>query len=315
MHRRAFLRTTGVATLGAWLAACGGGTTKKTPGKTLQALAAGRQQNVNLISASEELLVREGGDRFPFALFIPNSTNDRYQGGTARVWIASDANTAEAMGPFEATWHDEGIPERGVYVTRLPFPKDGAWLALVEARPVDAIVQGQNHPTSLTVLGGTTLGVGRRGKSPIPGEKAISVATPTFSNAHGVKPICTSKPACSMHDTSLDVALRNGKPTVVIISTPRFCQSRTCGPVNDILDGVRKADGNRAAVNFVHIEVYKDDTDAPAKGIFAPAAAAWKTETEPAIYFVKPDGTIAERFIGATDRREVADQVTALRQA
>jgi hypothetical protein len=31
------------------------------------------------------------------------------------------------------------------------------------------------------------------------------------------------------------------------------------------------------------------------------------------VYFIRPNGTILERFVGATDRAEVADQVRVLK--
>jgi hypothetical protein len=312
LSRRDVLRAGGLAALGVALAAC----SKKKPKasgnpKSLSAIIAGRSQNISLISTNDEILSRPGtAERFAFALFLPNSAADRYTGGTARIWIAQD-QASNALGPFDAAWHDQGLGDKGVYVTRIPFPADGQWLAFVEGHPTGKIVGGAPSAASIVAIGGTTIGVGRRFKQPIPGEKAISVATPTFTASRGVKPICTRKPACSMHDLSLDAALRNGKPTVMIIGTPQFCQSRTCGPMVDIIDGVKKTSG--AGVNFIHVEVFKDDTNAPAKGIESPAAQAWKLESEPATYFIAPDGTIADRVIGAAGRDEIAAAVQALR--
>ncbi|MCA1831917.1 MAG: hypothetical protein LC750_04120 [Actinobacteria bacterium] len=222
------------------------------------------------------------------------------QGARVQLWVAKD-QTSPAQGPFDAIWHDEGLGVKGVYVAHLPLPTDGAWLILALARMPGA---------AQTLIGGTQVAVGRRNNQPKPGEKAISVATPTVSDHRGVNPICTQKPkACSMHDISLDVALKNGKPTVLVLATPAFCESRTCGPVVDIIDGVKKSN---PGVNFVHIEEFKDDKDAPAKALLAPAAAAWKLEEEPSTYFIGTDGIIVERFIGSADAVEVAEQVRAL---
>lgn len=303
------MRAGGLIAVGAGLAACAKATTPPNP-RSLPGITAGRRQNVNLVSATGEILVRPGGDRFPFALFVPNTTNDRYAGGTARIWIARD-ETSDALGPFDATWRDRGLGDRGIYSTRAPFSADGAWLVLVEARAASKVVGGSTQAASGTLLGGTTVGVGRRSEQPVAGDRAISVASPTFENHRGVNPICTRKPPCSMHDLSLDVALRNGKPTVLIIGTPQFCESRICGPMVDVLDAVKR-ELPKGSVNFVHVEQYPDDTDAPAKHVLAPAAKAWKLESEPATYFIRPDGMIAERFVGAADQAEVADQVKAL---
>ena len=308
LSRREFLVAGGTALAAAGLAACSKGRAA-SKASTLADIIAGKQQNASFVTASDETLSRSDGDRLPFALFVPQTTNDHYTGGTARLWAAKD-QTSAVLGPFEATWHDDGLGDKGIYSARIAFPSDGGWLVFVEGHPSGVVQNGASQPSTTVVYGGTTVAVGRRSQQPIPGDKAIPVASPTFSNHRGVNPICTRSPACSMHDVSLDVALRSGKPTVLIISTPRFCTSRTCGPVTDIVDSVKRASGS--GLSFVHVEVYKDDTDAPAKQILSPAAAAWKLASEPSIYFIRADGTIAERFVGAADRGEVAAQVAAL---
>jgi hypothetical protein len=285
------------------LAACSksGSPKASASGKTLSQIVAGRQQTAQIVTVSEETLVRPN-ERVPFALFVPNSsTQARYTGGTANVWIA-ETETSPAMGPYVAAWHDQGLEDKGIYSVRMPIPNVKSLLLLVEG-----------HPTSgQTVLGGTTIAVGRQSQQPIPGEHSISVPTPTVSNHRAVNPICTASPQCSMHDVSLDTALAGGKPTVLIISTPRFCTSRTCGPVTDIVDSV-KHQASSNGINFVHIEVYANDTDAPAKQLLSPAANAWKLSAEPATYFIGKDGVILERFIGAAAQDEIAQQVSALK--
>jgi hypothetical protein len=295
LSRRDFLRAGGLAVAGAGLAACskGGGTTKRS----LRDIIAGRSQNVTVVSVQGETLAGQNR-RFPFALFDLKS-NQPYTNGSAKLWVAKD-QTSPALGPFQATWHDEGLGAKGVYVAHVPLATDGPWLVLAVATAPGA---------SQTLVGGTQVGVGRRTKQPVPGDKAISVATPTFKNHRGVNPICTQNPPCSMHDISLDDALANGKPTVLIIATPEFCESRTCGPEVAIVDAIKKT---TAGVNFVHIEQFKDDTEAPAKGILAPGAAAWKLEEEPSVYFIGKDGMIVERFVGAAAADEVDAQAKML---
>lgn len=300
ISRRDFVRAGGLTLLGAGLAACGKSKVRGPSNpNSLASIVAGRQQNVSIISVSGQLAARPD-ERFPFALF-DLKTNERYSGGTARLWVAQD-QTSAAIGPIDAKWAEEGLGDKGIYVARVPFAKDGSWLILVEAKAA-------NNPA--TLLGGTQVGVGRRSQQPAPGDKAISVASPTTSDHRGVDPICTRKPPCSMHDLSLDRALKNGKPTVLIIGTPAFCESKVCGPVVDIIQAVKKELGT-ARANFVHVEVYKDNRDAPAKRLLAPAAAAWKLEFEPATYFIKADGTIVEWYIGPASHDEVREQTRAL---
>lgn len=308
VDRREFLRGGGLALLGL-AAACGGGTATKPRatggGKTLDDLIAGRPQTLGVVLGLTETLARSN-ERIPVILHDPADTTKTHRGGAGRIWIAESRSAPPTLGPFELAWHDEGLRGasegyKGIYSTRVTIPREGSWLAMVEATP-------QGVGTQL--VGGAQFGVGRRTQQPIPGDKAISVATPTTENHRGVEPYCTRKPPCAMHDISLDAALKNGKPTVVILGTPAFCQSRTCGPEVDVVQAVAKE--LRADANFVHIEQYKDDEEAPARGILSPAAAAWRLEEEPATYFIAPSRTIADRFIGPAAADEVRDAVRAL---
>lgn len=63
----------------------------------------------------------------------------------------------------------------------------------------------------------------------------IAVPTPTIADARGTNPICTRQPQCPFHNVSLDAALKERRPLVVLFATPARCQTDTCGPVLDVL--------------------------------------------------------------------------------
>lgn len=308
MDRRDFLAAGGAALLGLVAAACSsGGGDKPAPstggGKTIADLTKGKQNSLTVVSVQPNLARPD--DRLALALLPAGGKGDKtYKGGTAQAWVAT-SQTQPVIGPIALEYHGEGF-DRGVYIGRVTFPTEGQWLVYVEAQP-----QGEAKPLN----GGSTLVVGnlptQPGKKPqpVPGDKAIVVATPTIQNARGVDPICTrvnaagKREPCSMHQISLDTALKNGKPTVLIIGTPAFCQTRFCGPIVEHLMTVQKAMGAQA--NFVHIEQYADDENAPATGKLAPAAAAYRLEVEPVVYYIKPDTTIVDWTIGASDASEM----------
>lgn len=305
--RREFLALGGSALLGLVAVACSGGNDKPadpgTGGNTIADLTKGKQNSLTVVSVQPNL-AREN-DRLAIALLPQGGQGDKtYKGGTARAWVAT-SQTEPVTGPIPLAYHGEGF-DRGVYVGRVTFPTEGQWLVYVEAQP-----DGEAKKLS----GGSTLVVGNAptqpGKEPqpVPGDKAVVVATPTLDNARGVDPICTrvntagKREPCTMHQISLDTALKNGKPTVLIIGTPAFCQTRFCGPIVEQLMTVQKAMGAQA--NFVHIEQYADDENAPATGKLAPAAAAYRLEAEPVVYYIKPDTTIVDWTIGASDAPEM----------
>jgi len=297
LSRRDFLRASGVVALGAYAVACSKGG-PSTPG-SLDQLVGGATPGAQLITAGTELLsVRS--ERFAFALIDP-ATNQPIADLSPSLWY-STGKTKPIVGPFDAVYHGDGLGARGVYATRITFPTDGSYIAGAEftrngARVLSSFEQFQ---------------VGRTNAMPIIGGRAPRAPTPTIADALGVNPICTQHPTpCSMHDISLDKALANGKPTIVIIATPQFCESQLCGPEVEMLDAARPAAAGK--VNFIHIEVYRDDKATTIqRQIISPAAAAWKLEQEPVIYAIGADGVIVDRTLGPVDRADITAIVSAL---
>lgn len=302
--RREFIRTGSLAVLGVAAAACGSGNGTKndaTPAGTLNDIIASRQTKLNVITVGTELIPQRS-ERVAVALIDPVKEAP-LQRATARAWVAR-TRTEKALGPFPLTFRSDGLPsDKVIYDTTITFPAPGAWLCLVEAT-----APGE----STAVLGGAELQVGIRNAMPKIGDPCPVVPTPTTTDARGVDPICTRKPPCSMHDTSLDVALKNGEPTVVVIATPAYCQSQLCGPEVDLLEEVKR--GYAGTVNFIHIEVLKND-DADTVAAFSPlspAAMAFKLEEEPVIYCVGTNGIIESRLLGPVDRTNIDDATRAL---
>jgi hypothetical protein len=94
-------------------------------------------------------------------------------------------------------------------------------------------------------------------------------------------------------------------PFVVTFATPKFCSSRTCGPVVDVVEDVsrRLADED---VRFIHVEVFEDND--PAKG-FNRWMQEWDLPTEPWTFLVDADGRIAARFEGTVSVHELEQAV------
>jgi hypothetical protein len=304
LDRRSFLRLAGLGALAGVAAACTGKPKPpEAPAGSLKSLSRGKANSLNVV-APQPALARPN-ERFALALLSLDGKKI-HRGGTARAWVARSENEV-ATGPIDLVWHGEGL-ERGVYIGRTGFAAEGIWFAYVEARP-----EGASEP----LYGGLQFQVGRPAPAvqgakpqPIPGEKSPSVATPTTNNHRGVEPICTRTPMCSLHRISLDAALRDAKPTVLLIGTPKFCTSQLCGPVLDFVEKVARSPLG-ARVNFVHIEQYANDGEAVAKRQLAPGAAAFNLELEPVVYYIA-SGTISEWTIGPTDEPEVRALTQAL---
>jgi glutathione peroxidase-family protein len=92
----------------------------------------------------------------------------------------------------------------------------------------------------------------------------------------------------------------------VTFATPKFCSSRTCGPVVDVVEEVqRRVDDER--VRFIHVEVFEGND--PAKG-FNRWMREWNLPTEPWTFLVGADGRIVDRFEGTVSVAELEEAVS-----
>jgi hypothetical protein len=195
--------------------------------------------------------------------------------------------------PVAATLHKDGIETRPYYQAMTRFDVPGVWVAEVRWG-------GQQGYTRLQVIDPSETQV------PVPGKPLIATPTPTTADAMGVNPICTRQPACPFHDVSLDAALKEGRPLAVLFATPALCESRTCGPVLDVLLGESPAFTDR--VRFVHVEIYKD-LQGSAR---LPAVEAYHLDFEPILFLADASGTVKSRLDGPFDKQECRQALQAL---
>ena len=138
--------------------------------------------------------------------------------------------------------------------------------------------------------------------TPAIGARAPLTRNPTLKNAP-IKQIDTSDPPDeSMHQLSIAEAVTSGRPSVIAFATPAFCQSRTCGPVMDVVGFVQRDYGTR--VNFVHVEPFKlsetGELQVSPNGMptLSEAASSWRLPTEPWVFVIDAAGVIVARFSG-----------------
>lgn len=119
-------------------------------------------------------------------------------------------------------------------------------------------------------------------------------------------------PAPGLHDAVIADVIAAGKPMLVVVATPVFCQSRFCGPITDMAEELDSRYGDR--MEFVHLEVYRDFD----RNAVNAAAAEWayveekKELTEPWTYLVGSDGVIVDRWDNVASEAEVAAAIEAL---
>ena len=301
--RREFLLVTGLGLLGAACTSGSDNSQQTSPSGTaasptasaqsgsLDALSKGAQQ-MSVLSGNEPVAPGQVG--FSFAL--ADSKGGLITGGSPQVWAAQD-QTSKATGPVSATWyqftgydatgdHSPESPIPGTYVATLALDTPGNWIIGVRAQGGDVNAFG-------TAAQPVANGLPNQA-----GSKATSVKTPVATTDAAIAEICTRNPVDHLHAISLDAALTNGKPTVVVFSTPLLCQSQLCGPVTD--EAILVSEKHGAKANFIHVEEFlpgpSHSPPVPSLEARSPGFKAWKLESEPFVYVIDSSGIIKAAF-------------------
>jgi len=197
---------------------------------------------------------------------------------------------------------------RGVYrADGVTFDRAGFWQVLVSAE-----VEGLGLQRAQT-----TFAVREEPALPAPGQPALETESLTL-RSEGVPEAAIdsrattegSVPDPELHRWTIAEAVREGRPAVVVFSTPVFCVSRFCGPVTEMVEDLAARYGDRAV--FIHVEIWRDfETQTINR-----AAADWLLRegelTEPWLYLIGADGTIADRWTTVWREEEVEAALEAL---
>ncbi len=287
-----------------FLAACGGSAGDATVGepggdRTLEEIWRSPGDDVAIVAGTA---THEPGD-VRVSFLVTTEQGEVVTLPTARVWVARGLDEV----PFlegEAKLERIGVAGGAeadathIYVARLRLPQPGTYWLLAE--PVGGAVAVQ-------ALGNVVVA-----KSPVPnvGEAAPASETPTMASTGGsLRKLTTGTPPDdTLYRHSVAGSLRAGAPFVVTFATPKYCTSRTCGPVVEVVQEVAKRFED-SGVRFIHVEVYEDND--PAKG-FNRFMREWKLETEPWAFLVGADGRIVDRWEGTVSTLELEAALESL---
>jgi hypothetical protein len=269
-----------------------------TPGSIEALLEETPGEDVALVFGTGDYAV--GENRISF--LIVNEAGELVEQPEARVRVAAGGLegvpevelTADLLpvGAPPAESDDDDFDAPNVYVFRLAFVDPGLYTLLVELDGVD--IQAVGHlevaaePSALAV-----------------GDKAFPSDNPTVADAFPQDITTADPPDVEMLQYSVKESLEAGVPFVVTFSTPKFCETRVCGPVLDIVDAVRKQTEG-TGIRFIHIEIFEDND--PQRG-FNKWVREWNLPSEPYTFLVDETGTIVERFEGLVTAVELEQAV------
>ena len=145
---------------------------------------------------------------------------------------------------------------------------------------------------------------------PDAGDPAPPSQTLTAADTTDLATISTDpEPNPAFYQLSVADAVSSGKPSVIVFATPAFCQTALCGPTMDI---VKDALGQRSDIQVVHVEPY--DIAKAKAGNLVPidAMTEWSLATEPWVFVLGADGTVAASFEGILGENELVEAVDAV---
>jgi hypothetical protein len=239
-------------------------------------MIAGVEQRMPFAVADSVDIMREGApDRLTFLIT---------QGETVITETAVDAHREGIITPY--------------YPVKATFPEAGAYAVSLadypDIPPADILVADASEVSLLQ-----------------PGDSLPAVGTPTIDDSRGVVDICTRAIDCPFHDHNLDDVLTNGRPTVLLIATPGFCQTDICGPVVDLLI---EESPSYEGIDFIHAEVYVDPADFEGGGFpdTSPIVSALGLPYEPILFAANGAGELVTRLDLAWDRAELNEAIATL---
>ena len=272
-------------------------TTEAPPG-SLEALWREGGESVAVVPGTSDY--GPGENRVSF--LIVDKKSQLIEVPTARVWIASGLRQ-KPFAETTATLEPIGIPggptadAQNIYVATVKTSSPGKYWIL--AKPTSG--------REIQALGNVV--VRKQAAAPEVGDRAVPSRNPTLelnAPAKSVRAATTAEPPdLELLRTTAAAAMAAKRPFVVAFATPLYCQTRTCGPVVQVVQSVAR-DWQSKGVDFIHIEIYKDND--PSKGTNR-WVDEWNLPTEPFTFVVDDAGVVRARFEGAFSPGELETAV------
>jgi hypothetical protein len=279
------------------LTACGGSgngaSAAAGAGETLEQLWRAPGEDVAIVPGTQNYV--PGNVRVSF--LVVDSKGRAITLPSAHVWVSDDLDSA----PFlETTAKIERIGLPGevtgdathIYVAHLHLPRVHKYWLLAEP---------DGGPKRVQALGNVVV---VKDDPPLDvGDRAPASETPTLASTHGDLGELTTRtpPDTKLLRYSVAGSLRVHAPFVVTFATPKFCSSRLCGPVVDVVEQVA-TELEDTPVRFMHVEVYAGND--PANG-YNRWMKQWGLQTEPWTFLVSREGVVVARFEGSVSVEEL----------
>ena len=279
-------------------------------GDTGQVTEITNKPEISLVLAASEILV--GKNRFPFGMLSEKGSFLRdspveveffslepeflSQSGlkTKAYFQEIKGSTPHRHVDGEIHMHEEVV---GIHVVdQVEFNEAGTWVAKIYAEGETDFGLFPKELYFQVIKTSSTLMVG---------DSAPPSRNPVITSSVAFEEITTHHPPIpEFYQLTIEDALKEKKPLVVVFSTPGFCVSRMCGPVTDVVAEVLS--NHIESTNFIHVEPW--DLESARRGgplIWSKVASEWKLPSEPWVFVIDTEGKIFARFEGTVSVDEL----------
>lgn len=145
------------------------------------------------------------------------------------------------------------------------------------------------------------LTVKEEAEAPATGEPVPATDTLTLEDVSAIEELSSAGPYIEdFYSVNIESAVSNGKVSVIAFATPGYCTSALCSPVLETMATVNEelADSD---INWVHIEIWRDYE----REYMDPAVTDWNLPSEPWVFVLNSDGTVAARLDGPVSIEEL----------
>ena len=185
---------------------------------------------------------------------------------------------------------------RGNYVSEMTFDKPGDW-------QIEAVIARGEETLASAVM---DVEVKEDSYTPSIGSTPPLTINKTAADESGLTEITTWPRAdIDLYQKTIPEALESGMPLVVVMSSPGFCTSPTCGPQVDTVTELKDLYAEQA--NFIHVEIYDNPIEIQSSldmGVYSPVVVEWgltKSEdylNESWVFIIDADGLITAKYEG-----------------
>lgn len=251
-----------------------------------------------------------GSNRIAFLLQTPEKLITLPQVTVSSTYFPGGGSDSIAGETVVASFHLWPFGTRGNYVTEMSFDRAGRWELEARVQESENVLLSTRIPITVKDASFT----------PVVGSVPPMVRNKTIDDVETLAQMTAGpRPDPELYQLTIEEAVASGQPLVLVMSSPGFCTSPTCGPQVDTVHDLKEI--YRGQANFIHVEVYDNPEDIQedlSQGRYSPVVEAWGLTqkegylNESWVFILDKSGRIAYKYEGYASLGELEQGLLAV---